>query len=314
MSFLAQVKSLSDVNSFFEKSKQIVLGRSDPMVYVGTYGKYSAGSIEGKWLKLTDYSSYEDFLEAARKLHSDENDPEFMFQDYEGFPERFYSESSLAPELWDWLDLSEEDQELLEMYIDGVTEDPKSTIEQARDAYMGSARSEEDWAEQFLEDTGGLPEDQLSAYLMISSGDAEVVADDIISSRLDDLRSDMEMGRYEDVFDVISINKEKYEELQEKLDNESDEDKQEELKIEIEKLASKSLVEWEAQEVEDLAERIEKDPVGYFVDEEGTYSVEDLAKAKFMQIDYEAYARDARLNRDVYFVQKNDEVHVFSGR
>lgn len=57
-----------------------------PSIYVGTYHKYNCGSIAGKWLNLTEYSSKEEFYEACKELHSDEEDAEFMFQD--GSPQR----------------------------------------------------------------------------------------------------------------------------------------------------------------------------------------------------------------------------------
>jgi len=62
-------------------------------LYVGTYAKYNNGDLTGAWLRLEDYSDAEAFLSACAVLHSDEADPEFMFQDYEGFPSSFYSES-----------------------------------------------------------------------------------------------------------------------------------------------------------------------------------------------------------------------------
>ena len=57
-------------------------------IYVGTYAKYNNGSIFGEWLTLGDYSDLEEFYEACRELHKDEEDPEFMFQDFEA-PELF---------------------------------------------------------------------------------------------------------------------------------------------------------------------------------------------------------------------------------
>jgi len=56
-------------------------------VYVGTYGKYNEGSIAGGWLDLADYPKYNDFLNACKALHEDEQDPEFMIQDTEDFPD-----------------------------------------------------------------------------------------------------------------------------------------------------------------------------------------------------------------------------------
>ena len=66
-----------------------------PRVYVGTYGKYNSGSIAGKWLDLDAYNNAEEFYNACRKLHSNEHDPEIMFQDFEGFPESYYGECSI---------------------------------------------------------------------------------------------------------------------------------------------------------------------------------------------------------------------------
>ena len=56
---------------------------SEARVYVGTYGKYNNGSLFGAWLDLSDYSDKEDFYEACRELHKDEEDAEYMFQDWE---------------------------------------------------------------------------------------------------------------------------------------------------------------------------------------------------------------------------------------
>ena len=55
-------------------------------VYVGTYAKYNNGSLFGAWLDLSDYSDKEEFYEACRELHKDEEDAEYMFQDWENVP------------------------------------------------------------------------------------------------------------------------------------------------------------------------------------------------------------------------------------
>ena len=53
---------------------------SEAKVYVGTYGKYNNGSLFGAWLDLSDYSDKEEFYEACRELHKDEEDAEYMFK------------------------------------------------------------------------------------------------------------------------------------------------------------------------------------------------------------------------------------------
>ncbi|WP_042938607.1 antirestriction protein ArdA, partial [Klebsiella pneumoniae] len=66
-----------------------------PAVYVGTYHQYNGGSIFGKWFDLTDFDDKDEFYDACRALHAAEDDPEFMFQDWEGIPSQFASESSV---------------------------------------------------------------------------------------------------------------------------------------------------------------------------------------------------------------------------
>ena len=74
-----------------------------PRIYVGTYKKYTEGSLKGAWLDLEDYNNKKQFLKACYQLHDDEDDPELMFQDVEGVPGVFYTECSIEPEFWDYL-------------------------------------------------------------------------------------------------------------------------------------------------------------------------------------------------------------------
>jgi antirestriction protein len=126
--------------------------KRESRVYVGTYGKYNNGSIRGAWLNLAHYAGKEAFLSACLELHKDENDPELMYQDWENIPDGMISESGVEDDLWDWLALDDEDKELLAVYRKDV--DQTGTLEQARDAFMGMFDSEEDWAEDYLSETG----------------------------------------------------------------------------------------------------------------------------------------------------------------
>ena len=69
-------------------------------VYCGTYRKYANGDISGSWMPLANYRNSKEFLEACEKLHKDEDDPEFMFQDKEYLPDEYYSESCICPEVF----------------------------------------------------------------------------------------------------------------------------------------------------------------------------------------------------------------------
>ena len=121
-------------------------------VYVGTYAKYDSGSIAGEWLDLEKYANKESFIEACRALHNDESDPELMFQDFEGFPASYYSESSIDDSLWYWLELEDDDKELLTIYQTAV--DEKGDIEEARACFHGVHDSAADFAANWFEETG----------------------------------------------------------------------------------------------------------------------------------------------------------------
>ena len=123
-------------------------------IYVGTYHKYNCGSIEGEWLDCENYGDKDEFYEACAELHKDEEDPEFMFQDWEEIPEGMVSESHVDEDLWEWLELDDDDRELLSVYRENI--DGSGTLKQAQERYQGTFSSKEEWAEQYADDTGML--------------------------------------------------------------------------------------------------------------------------------------------------------------
>jgi antirestriction protein len=132
-----------------------------PRLYVGTYAKYNNGSLGGAWIDLEDYSDRDAFLEACAELHSDESDPELMFQDFEGFPRCWYSESSAPADiLWEWMELDENEREAFGLYADHIGGD--ASIEDFRDAYNGTADSEGAFAGNIAEECDSIPKDMPS--------------------------------------------------------------------------------------------------------------------------------------------------------
>ena len=133
-------------------------------VYVGTYAKYNSGSIQGAWVDLDDYTDMDSFIDACNELHSDEGDPELMFQDYEGFPASYYGESGIDGAVFEWLAMDDEEREMLAAYREHISED--GTLEDARDAYCGHYSTKLDYAYEFIEITGmldGVP-DTIAQY------------------------------------------------------------------------------------------------------------------------------------------------------
>jgi antirestriction protein len=125
-----------------------------PAVYVGTFAKYNSGNLSGAWLDVSAYNDREDFIEAALALHADEDDPELMFQDFQGFPRIYYGESEIDFTLWDWLALDDDEREMVELYQNEV--DASASLECIKEAYLGTYDSAEAWAEQWLEEMGEL--------------------------------------------------------------------------------------------------------------------------------------------------------------
>lgn len=123
-------------------------------VYVGTYAKYNDGSLFGAWLDIEDYADKDDFHEACKKLHEDEEDPELMFQDWEGIPEGMISESHIDPELFDLAAEDDDTIELMVVYRENV--DQSGSLEAAREAFRGKYDSDEDYAEEFHSECGDL--------------------------------------------------------------------------------------------------------------------------------------------------------------
>ncbi len=140
---------------------------SEARVYVGTYAKYNEGSIYGKWLDLSDYSDKEEFYEACRQLHSDEEAPEFMFQDFENIPDSLIGESWMSDNLFEVIesvsDMDESEQEAFYIWLnDGSrdidTDDINGLISSFRDDYQGAYKDEEDYAYEVIEQCYDLPE------------------------------------------------------------------------------------------------------------------------------------------------------------
>lgn len=138
-------------------------------LYVGTYALYNAGSLKGAWLDTEDYSDFDEFAEACRNLHKDEEDPEFMVQDSEGeaWEEKLYHESGIA---WveNWYEVSDElcrssiDDDVFSAYVEatGCNVDADA-VGEAEEAYRGHFYDGlEGYAEQAIEEGlfGDIPE------------------------------------------------------------------------------------------------------------------------------------------------------------
>ena len=129
------------------------MNTTTPAVYVGTYHKYNSGSLSGKWLNLTDFDDKAEFVAACHALHANEHDPELMFQDIEGIPSQFCSESSVN---WDFIDAYKQakDESNDAAFIAWAEHYGVCDYDTFRGAYLGEAESEEAFAIEYAEETG----------------------------------------------------------------------------------------------------------------------------------------------------------------
>ena len=68
---------------------------NEARIYVGTYAKYNNGTLQGEWVSLSDFYDLDGFLEYCAEIHEDEEEPEYMFQDWENIPDSLIDERNL---------------------------------------------------------------------------------------------------------------------------------------------------------------------------------------------------------------------------
>ncbi|MDV4011862.1 antirestriction protein [Elizabethkingia anophelis] len=175
-------KSKKLIQNCKEMTHQI--NTSEARVYVGTYGKYNDGSIFGEWLTLSDYADKDEFYDACRELHDDEEDPEFMFQDYENIPNGLIGECWISDSIFEVLEALEDmDETRKEAFLiwcnnghrklsEGEIDDLISDFD---DDYIGEYKDEEDFAYEQVEQMD-LPEFAKTYF------DYEAYARDLFSS------------------------------------------------------------------------------------------------------------------------------------
>ena len=126
-------------------------------IYCSTFAKYNNGSLKGEWIELEGHTK-ESFLFRCKEIHWDEPSPELMFQDFEGFPRELYSESFISKNLFEFLELSENEKEIVEAYLEATGYSGEHIeFENALEAFCGEYDSEEEFAEQTCEECEMIP-------------------------------------------------------------------------------------------------------------------------------------------------------------
>lgn len=129
-------------------------------VYVGTYGKYNEGYLDGKWMYPADYDTLEDFLDACYELHSDEDydQIELMFQDCDNLPSELYSESSFSEEAFEYAKFVDENPEEIDAAKAYIEYENSWDEDDFESRYVGEFDTLGDFAQYYVEENGGVSE------------------------------------------------------------------------------------------------------------------------------------------------------------
>lgn len=135
------------------KNHEQTNGSDSPALYCGTYGKYNSGNFSGMWVNVSTFDDYEDFVNFCCAIHADEEDPEIMCQDGENIPDSLCCESMGEKEFNNILKYCElcEEYDVFAVY-DFLEWRTPEDLDDMHDAYVGVYESEEDFAEELVND------------------------------------------------------------------------------------------------------------------------------------------------------------------
>lgn len=129
-------------------------------LFITTYAKINSGNGTGDWFDFDYFGSYDDFIAAVKATHWDEDSPEFCVSDWDGDAPnigRHFGESMPDESEFDALkDLDE--LEAFDEYVGliGPSKIDSDLKDNFFEAYQGEHQSEEDFAENLVEELGML--------------------------------------------------------------------------------------------------------------------------------------------------------------
>ena len=125
----------------------------------------------------------------------------------------------------------------------------------------------------------------LQNYITMSDTDRHITAQEESDYYVDDMTN-------EEILEEDDDAQMEWDEIQEKIDEEEDEDKIAKLEAEQEKIVDDAREKIREEKYDEIYDELE-DPVAYFVEDRGIYTIEQLMKAPFIHIDIEEASEDA---------------------
>lgn len=135
-------------------------------IFVTTLHKYQSFNHKGSYLKPAEYKTSNDFLRACHDAHNDEEEPVFMFTDWENMPDELIDTYHLDEtffSLRDELDkMPDEKAEGFMAWIAYCNYDIRkfnidALIEDFNEIFIGRYETEEDFAYEYVKQKTDLP-------------------------------------------------------------------------------------------------------------------------------------------------------------
>jgi hypothetical protein len=269
------------------------MNNETPRIYVADLEAYNNGRLEGEWLDLADYNDADELMDAIQDVLKKSGGEEYAIHDYENFPSSMYSEymgKRDFEELYEMMELADRNDLPLEVVQDIVSQFDASAV----DEFIGKYDSADDFAQQLVDDLGGIQNfNDFERYLTISETDRRLLSQEMADSYVDDIRDEDGGNR---LIEEAGMDVSEYEE--------ADSETQEEM---LDKAREIVYDEYFDTWYEGLS-----DPYYFLVEEQGMYDAESFANANFVQVDYEDLG-DA-LEDDYTYIFYNSDLYVFNIR
>lgn len=269
------------------------MNENTPRIYVADLEAYNSGRLVGEWLDLADYNDADELMDAIQNLLDGWGVEEYAIHDVEYVPSSMYSEymgERDFKQLYEMMELAQDNDIPLQVIEDVVSQYSASAV----DEFQGKYDSATDFAEQLVDDLGGIQNfNDFEYYLDIYETDRRLLAQEMADSYVDDIVGEDGGNR---IIEEAGLNVDEYEDA-------SDETKEELIDL------ARSMV---YDEYYDTWYEGLNDPYNFLVEEQGMYDAESFANASFVRVDYEKLAE--ALEQDYTMISYDGDVYVFNIR
>jgi antirestriction protein len=266
------------------------MNNETPRIYVADLEAYNNGRLVGEWLDLADYNDADELMDAIQNVVKKSGGEEYAIHDAEYIPSSMYSEymgQRDFEEIYEMMELAKDNNLPLEVVQEVVSQYGTGAVEE----FQGKYDSEEDFAEQLVNDLGIQSFNSFEYYLYISYTDRRLLSQEMADSYVSDIENEDDGNR---IIEEAGLDLDEYEN--------ADADRRQEM---IEEAKELVYDEYYNNWFEGLS-----DPYEFLVKEQGLYDDYSFMNASFVMVDYEKLAND--LEQDYTFIKHDGDLYVFN--